>query len=97
VVGAFAILSNKWRIFQRPLNVNPDFAVDIVKACGALHNFVCKRDNYKFEDAMTVTDLEHVHDGQSAHGGLIANSMRNKVAHYFQTYSGAVPWQIYKI
>jgi hypothetical protein len=29
----FGILSNKWRIFQRPLNVSPDFTVDIVKAC----------------------------------------------------------------
>jgi len=37
---AFGILSNKWRIFQRPLNVSPDFAVDIVKACVILHNFV---------------------------------------------------------
>ena len=37
---AFGILSNKWRIFQRPLNVSPGFAVDIVKACVVLHNFV---------------------------------------------------------
>ena len=44
---AFGILSNKWRIFQRPLNVNPAFAVDIVKACVFLHNFVRQRDGYK--------------------------------------------------
>jgi hypothetical protein len=30
---AFGILSNKWRIFQWPLNVSPDFIVDIVKVC----------------------------------------------------------------
>ena len=77
--------------------------MDIVKACGVLHNFVCKRDNYKFEDAMTVTGLEHLPVGQSARrgrggrGGLTANSVRNKVAHYFQTYAGAIPWQMYKI
>ena len=65
----FGILSNKWRIFQRPLNVCPDFAVGIVKACVVLHNFVRERDGYKFEDALTVTGLEHVPNGQSVRGG----------------------------
>ena len=64
---AFGILSNKWRIFQRPLNISPDFAVDIVKACVVLHNFVRERDCYKFEDALTVTGLED--GGQSVRGG----------------------------
>jgi hypothetical protein len=44
VESGFGILSNKWRIFQWLLNVNPDFAVDIVKACVVLHNFVRERD-----------------------------------------------------
>jgi len=57
---AFGILSNKWRIFQRPLNVSPDFEVVIVKAIVVLHNFVRERDGYKFEDALTVTGLEDV-------------------------------------
>jgi hypothetical protein len=34
------ILTNKWRIFHRPLNVNIDMVVDTVKACVVLHNFV---------------------------------------------------------
>jgi hypothetical protein len=54
---AFGILSNKWRIFQRPLNVSPDFAVDIVKVCVVLHNFVRERDGYKFQDALTVLKM----------------------------------------
>jgi len=58
-------LSNKWRIFQRPLNISPDFAVDIVKACVVLHNFVRERDGYKFEDTLTITGLEVVPYGQS--------------------------------
>ena len=44
----FGILSNKWRIFQRPLNVSPDFAVVIAKASVVLHSFVHERDVYKF-------------------------------------------------
>jgi len=67
---AFGILSNKWRIFQRPLNVSPDFAVDIVKACVVLHNSVREKDGYKIEDAMTVTGLEDVPDGQLYWGGV---------------------------
>ncbi|PNF20160.1 hypothetical protein B7P43_G00612 [Cryptotermes secundus] len=38
------ILANKWRIFQRPLNVDIDFAMNIVKCCCILHNFVRDRD-----------------------------------------------------
>jgi hypothetical protein len=94
---AFRILSNKWRIFQRLLNVSPDFAVDIFKACVVLHNFVRKRDGYKFEEALTVTGLEDVLNGQSVRGGLTANSVRNKVADYFLTDAGDVSWQMSKM
>ena len=67
---AFGILSNKWRIFQRPHNVSPDFTVDIVKACVVLHNFIRERDGCDFEDALTVTGLEDVPDGQAVRGGV---------------------------
>jgi hypothetical protein len=91
---AFGILSDELRIFQRPLNVSPDFEVVIVKASVVLNNFVRERDGYKFEDALSVTGLEDVPDGQSVGGGLTANSVRNKVADYFVTDAGAVSWQI---
>jgi hypothetical protein len=65
---AFGILSNKWRIFQRPLNVSPDLAVDIVKACAFLHNFSRERDGHKFQDALVVPGLEDVPDGQPLRG-----------------------------
>ena len=94
---ALGILSNKWRIFQRPLNVSPDFAVIIVKACVVLHNFVLERGGYKFEDALTGTGIEDVPDGQSVRGGLTANSVRNRVADCFLTDAGAASWQMSKI
>jgi hypothetical protein len=94
---AFGILSNKWRIFQRPLNVSPDFEVVIVKPSVVLHNFVRDREGYKFEDALTVNGLEDVPYGQSVRGGLTANSVRNKVADYFLTDAGAASCQMSKI
>jgi hypothetical protein len=69
VERAYGNLSNKWRNFQRPFNISPDFAVDIATACVIPHNFFRERDGYKFEDAVTVTALEHVPDGQSVRGG----------------------------
>jgi len=93
----FGILSKKWRIFQRPLNVSPDFAVVTVEACVVLHNFVREKDSYKFEDALTVTGLEDMPDGQSVRGGLTANSVRNTVVDYFLTDTGTTSWQMSKI
>jgi hypothetical protein len=36
---AFGVLSKKWCIFHRPINVDHIFAVDIIKACVVFHNF----------------------------------------------------------
>lgn len=95
---AFGILSNKWRIFHRPFNVSTDFAVDIVKACCILHNYVRDRDGYKPEDTMTIGEgIEDVPHGCSVRGGLSANEHRNLFADYFLSDKGAVPWQHLKI
>lgn len=34
---SFGILSNKWRIFHRPIDVDVELAIDIVKCCCILH------------------------------------------------------------
>ena len=91
---AFGILSNKWRIFQRPLNAIPGFAVDFVKARVILHNFVRERDNYNFNDAMRVTGLEDVPNGLSVCGELTEDNVRNQVAYYFLTDAGVVAWKM---
>jgi hypothetical protein len=41
----FGIQANKWRIFQRPLNFDVDFTMNIVKCYCILHNFVHDRDS----------------------------------------------------
>ena len=90
-------MSNKWRIFQLPLNVSSDFSFIIVKTSVVLHTFVLERDGYKFEDALTWTGLEDVPEGRSVRRGLTANSVRNKVADYFLRDAGTASWQVSKI
>lgn len=94
---ASGILSNKWRIFHRPLNVEPDFAVDIVKACIVLHNFVRDRDGYLPEDTTTISGLEDVSREPTARGGLQANNVRQILTKYFVSPIGSVPWQMSKV
>jgi len=92
----FGILSNKWRIFHRPINVEPDFAVDIVKACVVLHNFVRERDGILFEDSTTITGLEDLQPEYSSREGLSANNIRQTLCDYFVNV-GSVPWQMSKV
>jgi hypothetical protein len=77
---AFSILTNQWRIFHQPINVSPDFAVDIVKACTVLHNIVRGKDGYNFEDILTTPSLDKLPNGQIVHGGLAANRIRDNFA-----------------
>lgn len=93
---AFGILSNKWRILHRAINVEPDFAVDIIKACTVLHNFVRDRDGYLPEDTTTIAGLEDLPREPTARGGLQANNIRNILNKYFVTI-GALPWQMSKV
>lgn len=56
------ILSNKFRIFHRPMNTSMPNTITIVKACCVLHNFIRERDGYRVEDTLTVAglvDLSH--------------------------------------
>jgi hypothetical protein len=57
--------------------------VEIAKASVFLHIFVRDRDGLKFEEAMTVTGLENVPDGQLVLVRLTARRVRNTVADYF--------------
>nr|CAI5859379.1 unnamed protein product [Callosobruchus analis] len=53
----FCILVNKWRIFHRPLNVDIEFAENIIKVCCVLHNYVRLRDGYRYDHTLYETSL----------------------------------------
>ncbi|KAL4090147.1 hypothetical protein QTP88_025046 [Uroleucon formosanum] len=92
----FGILSNKWRIFHRPLNVKLDLAQNIIKSCCILHNFVRARDGYRYDDTLTVQGLENIENTNMTRGSQTAQTVRDKYANYFVT-DGEVEWQYSKI
>lgn len=92
----FGILSNKWRIFHRPLNVKLDLAQNIIKSCCILHNFVRVRDGYRYDDTLTVQGLENIENTNMTRGSQTAQTVRDKYANYFVT-DGEVEWQYSKI
>uniref|UniRef100_A0A8C5MPK2 DDE Tnp4 domain-containing protein n=1 Tax=Leptobrachium leishanense TaxID=445787 RepID=A0A8C5MPK2_9ANUR len=89
----FGILSNKWRIFHRPLDLHVDFCVDIVKCCCVLHNFVRARDGFNFDDSLSVCGLEEFINDDVMPVNRHSNRHRDALANYFTSEAGQVPWQ----
>lgn len=71
------------------LNVEAEFAVNIVKFCVVIHNFVRNRDGYLPEDTTTIIGLEYLPRDNIARGGLQTNSRRNILSDYFLTNVGS--------
>ncbi|PNF14965.1 hypothetical protein B7P43_G01566 [Cryptotermes secundus] len=94
---SFGILSNKWRILHRPLDVSVDFAVDIVKCCCILHNFVRDRDGFNLDDSLTVCGLEERPTISSFVVNKTTNRFRDMLTKYFVSDSGKLPWQLERI
>lgn len=93
----FGILSNKWRIFHRPIDVKVDFAVDIVKCCCVLHNFVRNRDGFSFDDTLTINGFEEFDVLDTSGINRNTNLIRDALSHYFMSDEGKLPWQFEKI
>jgi hypothetical protein len=100
---SFGSLSNKWRILHKPLDVSIDFAVDIVKCCCILHNFVRDRDGFNLDDSLTVCGLEERPTVSSFVVNKTTNRFRDVLTKYFVSDSrdgrdsGKLPWQLERI
>ena len=98
---AFGILSNKWRIFHRPLNLKYSNCISVIKAACVLHNFVRERDGIRFQDTLEIDGLYDNYNSTTdtflSRGSKAAYAIRNKYARYFSGPEGAVPWQESKI
>ncbi|GFS11557.1 protein ANTAGONIST OF LIKE HETEROCHROMATIN PROTEIN 1 [Elysia marginata] len=95
---AFGILSSMWRILRKPVEVQVDFATDIVKATCILHNYIQNRESERIKEVGTITDDTNSHliattaksvGRQSEEGKEIRNTFMN----YFTSPIGSLPWQ----
>ena len=92
IENTFGILSNKWRIFHRPIAANIEKVEAMVKACCTLHNFVRERDGIEFDLSMGATGFG---DNEIHQPGLVrsAVTIRDKFGDYFSSEEGALSWQ----
>ncbi|KAF0702649.1 protein ALP1-like [Aphis craccivora] len=80
----FGILANKWRVLHSAMLLAPDFADDVVKACCILHNYVRRRDGYRFEDTFS-NDIE-VFQNRNSNRNLGVSQQRIDIRDYFAEY-----------
>lgn len=92
---AFGILTNKWRILHKALNLSRETAIDVVKACVMLHNIVRERDGYRPEDLVPCTLQSMTNDTLTTK--KTGRGIRTSFANYFVSNEGALPWQLSKI
>lgn len=76
---AFGIMANKWRISHWPLKVSTDLAIDVVKSCCLLRNFIHQEEgiiNNLANNLFTPefnSNLREIPRSNSGKGGLTAN------------------------
>ncbi|CAG5050932.1 unnamed protein product [Parnassius apollo] len=100
VENSFAILRARWRVFAKPMEVQPDMVDKIILATCCLHNYLgidtlpsdCQTqdDNETPLGPTALEDLDTLRRNSTQH----AFSVRNKFKEYFNSNEGAVPWQV---
>lgn len=94
IESSFGILSNKWKIFQKPINVDLDLAISLIKTCCVLHNFVRSKDGFTIQDALSVEGFVDIdQDARPSRAPMQFIQVRNHLADYFTSGVGSVPWQ----
>jgi len=78
------------------MDVHVNFAVDIVKCCCVLHNFVRDRDGFKFDDTLAISGFDEpsIVENYLVHRSL--NRYRDALSNYFVS-EGHLEWQMGKI
>lgn len=92
----FGILTNKFRLFHRPMNIDIDLVNDVIKCCCILHNFIRIREGYAAEHTLVIHGLRDIESSELERNAR-GNQIRDRFANYFITEDGRVEWQDYYI
>ena len=101
--NAFGILVQRWRLFNRRINLMPENVDLIIMACVVLHNFLTRDkdipalyqrlnpDNLPYMcDDGTILAVPNLH---GFHSPAQAKAIRDIYTTYFNRPEGALPWQ----
>ncbi len=99
VENVFGILTQRFYLYQRKLQLNPEFATTVIKATVILHNFLTRE-----KDPMTceVKDAKQVPPAHGMkqlvfprgnRGSKAAIFMSNFLTGYYASPAGKIPWQ----
>ncbi|KAK3745734.1 hypothetical protein RRG08_030543 [Elysia crispata] len=101
VEASFGKIAQMWRLLQRPMDVQPNVASNIVKAITVLHNFViikepdraapCENtcDQFQAADTSNQTGFKR----PTFYGNSRAMKVRETLMNYFISPAGSLPWQ----
>lgn len=96
--NGFGILSKKFRIYQRRLEITPEHLDTVVLATCCLHNFLRSDSEVLFAETCeeelsgnsAITDITHVGGSFSGTALLVRERFKN----YFNSQFGSVDWQL---
>ncbi|XP_068122176.1 uncharacterized protein [Hyperolius riggenbachi] len=89
---AFGIMTNKWRVFHTAMHLKPANAVAVIKAACILHNYVITLEGTPAEEAAFLP-LPQITRTTTGRGTSNALTQRDRLAAYFVSGQGSVPWQ----
>jgi len=104
VENAFGILSQRFRIFSRAIELHPSKVETATMAACCLHNFLLRNKESArcYTDDITVNEdapvcnhstFKPMHKQGSNHTSRIASDIRDRFCAYFNSAAGSVPWQ----
>uniref|UniRef100_A0A668A8V1 DDE Tnp4 domain-containing protein n=1 Tax=Myripristis murdjan TaxID=586833 RepID=A0A668A8V1_9TELE len=94
VENAFGILSSRWRIFHRRINLHPKKVDAIVLTACILYNFLLKlTENQRWLEEQEGNQLEDVERMGGNRGRQGTYAVREKLCQYFSSPEGSAPWQ----